>query len=93
MARRTGFSRSDDLAHDDVLAYALALMRLRDSAHAAGLARLVRACDALAVTVAQLIEHGAAARCEHCDTLTRFAAHARAMVRMPAGIETASLAH
>lgn len=84
VAARPAFSQPDALVQDDVLAYALVLMRLRDSAHAAGLVRLTQACDALSVTVARLIENCTSARCDQCGALTRFVAHARAMLQMPA---------
>ena len=84
VAARPAFARPEGLTQDDVLAYALALMRLRDSAHATGRTRLTHACDALSVTVARLIDHCASARCDQCVALTRFVAHARAMLQMPA---------
>ena len=84
VAEHPAFARPDGLTQDDVLTYALALMHLRDSAHAAGRTRLTQACDALSVTVARLIDHCASARHDQCVALTRFVAHARAMLRMPA---------
>lgn len=68
------------------MAYALALMRLRECAGAAGFERLTNACDALAVTVAGLIEDRHCARRDTCETLTRFVSHAQAMIEMSAGV-------
>ena len=79
------FSHSNALTQDDILAYALALMRLRECASAAGFERLTNACDALAVTVARLIEDRNCASREKCETLTRFVAHAQAMIQMSIG--------
>jgi hypothetical protein len=84
VAARPAFARPEGLTQDAVLAYALALMQLRDSAYATGRTRLTQACDALSVTVARLIDHCASARCDQCAALTRFVAHARAMLLMPA---------
>jgi hypothetical protein len=84
VAAHPAFARPEGLTQDEVLAYALALMHLRDSAHAAGRSRLTQACDALSVTVARLIDHCASARRDQCVALTRFVAHARAMLLMPA---------
>lgn len=81
---RPAFAETDRLAPDDVLAYALALMRLRESAEESGRVRLTQACDALSVTVARLIDRCDAARCDQCAGLTRFVAHARAMLHLPA---------
>lgn len=76
------FSQPDALTQDRITAYALALMCLREHASAAGLDRLTRACDALAVTVARLIEDRSRACRNQCESLKRFVAHAQAMVRM-----------
>lgn len=84
VAAGSAFAQPEALTQDEVLAYALALMQLRDSAHAAGRTRLTQACDALSVTVARLIDQCASARCDSCGTLTRFVVHARAMLQMPA---------
>jgi hypothetical protein len=78
------FSQPDALTQDRITAYALALMSLREHASAAGLDRLTRACDALAVTVARLIEDRSCACRTHCETLKRFVAHAQEMVWMAA---------
>jgi hypothetical protein len=78
----TCFNAPDALTPERITAYALALIRLRDCACTAGLERLMNACDAIAVTVAQLIEdHGNACR-EVCVTLTRFVVHAEDMLRL-----------
>jgi hypothetical protein len=78
------FSHPDALDQDSITAYALALMRLRECACAAGLERLTKACDALAVTVAQLIEDKKCACRDKCAALTRFVAHAHAMIQLSA---------
>lgn len=76
------FTRPDTLTPDRITAYALALMRLRECASAAGFGRLMNACDALAVTVSRLIEDQGCACREKCAALTRFVVHAQAMIRM-----------
>src|SRR5512143_3747546 len=63
------FTQPDTLTEDRITAYALALMRLRECASAAGLERLMNACDALAVTVARLIEDRSCACREKCAAL------------------------
>jgi hypothetical protein len=75
----------DSLTRDGITAYALALMRLRECASGAGFERLMNACDALAVTVSRLIEDQNCARHDQCEALTRFVAHAQAMIRMSPG--------
>lgn len=80
------FSHPGGLTEDSITAYALALMQLRECACAAGLGRLTKACDALAVTVARLIEDKNCTCSRQCEALTRFVAHARAMLQM--GAET-----
>lgn len=82
IASRPAFGQRGALTQDDVFAYAMALMHLREAASAAGCARLTKACDALAVTVARLIENCTAARCDQCTALRQFVAHARAMIEM-----------
>ena len=82
------FSHPDALTEDSIMAYALALMRLRECASAAGFERLTNACDALAVTVARLIEDKNCASPEKCEALKRFVAHAQAMIQMSAGNST-----
>lgn len=79
------FTHPDTMTEDRITAYALALMRLRECASAAGFERLMNACDALAVTVSRLIEDRRCACREKCETLTRFVAHAEAMIRMSTG--------
>lgn len=74
--------RPDTLTPDGITAYALALLRLRECASAAGVDRLTNACDALAVTVSRLIEDKNCASSDKCESLTRFVAHARAMIQM-----------
>ena len=76
------FDHPDTLTQDDITAYALALLRLRECANAAGFVRLTNACDALAVTVSRLIEDRNCASPEKCEALTRFIAHAWAMIQM-----------
>lgn len=78
------FSQPGALTEDSITAYALALMQLRECACAAGLGRLTKACDALAVTVARLIEDKNCTCNRQCEALTRFVAHARAMLQMSA---------
>jgi hypothetical protein len=79
------FTHPDTMTEDRITAYALALMRLRECASAAGFERLMNACDALAVTVSRLIEDRRCACREKCETLVRFVVHAEAMIRMSAG--------
>lgn len=79
------YSHPDALTQDAVTTYALALMQLRECACAAGLDRLTIACDALAVTVARLIEDKNCACRVKCEALTRFVAHAHAMIQLSAG--------
>lgn len=76
------FRRPDALTPERINAYAFALMRLRDCACAAGLQRLMNACDALAVTVARLIDNHDEACRERCEALARFVVHAEQMIRM-----------
>jgi hypothetical protein len=76
------FSDPDALTEDAITAYALALMRLRECACAAALERLTKACDALAVTVARLIEDKSCACRDNCTALRRFVAHAHAMLQL-----------
>jgi hypothetical protein len=75
----------DTLTEGRITAYALALMRLRECASAAGFERLMHACDALAVTVSRLIEDRSCACSQKCEALTRFVVHAQAMIQMSAG--------
>lgn len=84
IAERPSFDLAGAPGEGDVLAYALALMRLRESAHAAGRTRLMLACDALSVTVARLLERCNQAHCEQCAALRRFIVHAQAMLHLPA---------
>ena len=76
------FTNPDTLNQDGITAYALALIRLRECASAAGLERLMNACDALAVTVSSLIEDQSGGCRGKCEALTRFVAHAKAMIQM-----------
>lgn len=76
------FANPEALTQGRITAYALALIRLRECAGAAGLERLMNACDALAVTVSLLIEDRSRACSGKCAALTRFIAHARAMIQM-----------
>jgi hypothetical protein len=76
------FIQPENLTEDRITAYALALMRLRECASAAGIERLENACDALAVTVSRLIEDRGCACREKGEALTRFVAHAKAMIQM-----------
>ena len=76
------FANPEALTQGRIMAYALALMRLRECAGAAGLERLMKACDALAVTVSLLIEDRSRACSGKCAALARFVAHARAMIQM-----------
>ncbi|MFN3751463.1 MAG: hypothetical protein ACK4SR_08820 [Thiobacillus sp.] len=81
---RPEFARPEAVTWDGIVDYALALMRVRDCAAAAGFERLTQACDALALTVSRLIDER---RCTSADTLLtlkRFVAHARAMLPPPA---------
>jgi hypothetical protein len=74
------FTHPDNLTQDVILAYALALLSVRECAGIAGKERLMNACDALAVTVSRLIEDRASASHAKCEALTQFVAHARAMI-------------
>jgi len=76
------FTQPDTLTQDRITAYALAPMWLRERASAAAFERLMNACDALAVTVSRLIEDRSCACREKCEALTRFVAHAQAMIEM-----------
>lgn len=76
------FTEPENLTEERIAAYALALMRLRECASAAGLGRLVNACDALAVTVSRLIDDRGCACREKCEALRRFVGHAKAMIQM-----------
>lgn len=78
------FDHPDALTQDNITAYALALVRLRECASMAGFERLTNACDALAVTVSRLIEDRNCASSERCAALRRFVVHAQAMIQMPA---------
>jgi hypothetical protein len=72
----------DTLTQDSITTYALALIRLRECAGAAGLERLRNACDALAVTVSRLIDDPDCANSEKCASLKRFIVHAQAMIQL-----------
>jgi len=74
------FAHPGALDQDGVHAYALALMQLRERANAAGCVRLTDACDALAVTVAELIERRAPGHPGRWESLKQFVVHARAMI-------------
>jgi hypothetical protein len=76
------FSRPESLTQDKIMAYALALVRLRECAGTAGFERLMNACDALAVTVSRLIEDKSCACSGKCAALTQFIVHAQAMIQM-----------
>lgn len=82
LVSRQCLTHPDTLTQDRITAYALALMRLRECASAAGLERLTKACDALAVTVSRLIEDKSCACSQKCEALTRFVVHAPAMIQM-----------
>ena len=60
--------------------YAMALMRLRDNAEAAGLGRLIAACDALSPVLAKLMEAQDPANRADCEALTGFALDALDML-------------
>jgi hypothetical protein len=74
------FSNPAELTHDNITRYALALMRVRECAIDAGMTRLTDACDALAVTVSQLIDDETCANERKCEALTRFVVHAQVMI-------------
>lgn len=84
MVARSSFADSGIPGQEEILGYALALMRLRESASAVGCARLADACDALAVTVARLIDRRGPGHRDPCAALRHFASHARAMVELEA---------
>jgi DNA-binding Xre family transcriptional regulator len=75
----------DALTADGITSYALALLNLRESAGAARFDRLIKACDALAVTVSRLIEDKSCANPDSCEALARFTKHAREMIQLHAG--------
>ncbi len=77
-----GIAAHPERLRHDITAYALALLQLRESSAMAGMERLTNACDALAITVSRLIDDGSRATQAQCEALTRFAAHARAMIAM-----------
>lgn len=81
------FTQPENLTEDQITAYALALMHLRECASIAGLGRLANACDALAVTVSRLIEDRGSACHEKCEALTRFVMHAKSMIQMSVDYE------
>ncbi|MEW6416254.1 MAG: hypothetical protein AB1482_13490 [Pseudomonadota bacterium] len=84
VAARPEFAHPESVTWDSIVDYALALIRVRDSAAAAGYERLTQACDALALTVSRLLDEH---RCTSPDallSLKRFVAHARAMLPLPA---------
>lgn len=70
----------DKLTQERIMAYALALIKLRECAGIAGMDRLMNACDALAVTVSRLLDDRTSASHAKCEAMTRFVAHARAMI-------------
>jgi hypothetical protein len=72
----------DTLTQSTITTYALALIRLRECASAAGFARLMNACDALAVTVSRLIDDPDGVNREKCAALKRFIVHAQAMIQI-----------
>lgn len=74
------FAHPGALDQDGIHAYALALMQLRERANTAGCVRLTDACDALAVTVAELIERRAPGHPGRWESLQQFVVHARAMI-------------
>lgn len=76
------FKTPDTLTHEAITIYALALIRLRECASAAGFERLMNACDALAVTVSRLIDDRSCACRDKCEALTRFVVHAEAMIQL-----------
>lgn len=78
------FTHPDHLTQDTILAYALALLRVRECAGRAGMGRLMNACDALAVTVSRLIEDRTSASQAKCETLRQFVVHAREMIHTSA---------
>jgi hypothetical protein len=84
------FDHPDRLTQDGITAYALALLQLRECASEAGFVRLTNACDALAVTVSRLIEDKNCASLDKCEALTRFIAHAWAMIQMYVDSNTAA---
>jgi hypothetical protein len=78
-------SHPDSFSEAKITAYALALIQLRECAGAAGIGRLMNACDALAVTVSRLIDDPGCASSEKCAALKRFVVHAQEMIQMATG--------
>lgn len=84
-----GFAHPAALTWDGITDYALALIRLRECACAAGFERLAQACDALALTVSRLIDERRCGCHDQLQALKRFVTHARAMIPAPAPAPTA----
>ncbi len=80
IASEDSFSGPGYLTQDGIMRYAMTLMRLRDNAEAAGLGRLMEACDALSPVLAKLIEAQDPADRADCEALTGFALDALDML-------------
>src|SRR5512139_3444848 len=80
IASEDSFSDPGRLTQDGIMRYAMTLMRLRDNAEAAGLGRLVEACDALSPVLAKLMEAQDPANRADCEALTGFALDALDMM-------------
>jgi hypothetical protein len=78
------FAHPDTLTQNEVLTYALALLRVRECAGMAGMERLMNACDAIAITVSRLIDDLTSANQTKCEALTRFVVYAREMILISA---------
>src|SRR5512139_200576 len=80
IASEDSFSDPGRLTQDGIMRYAMTLMRLRDNAEAAGLGRLMEACDALSPVLAKLMEAQDPADRADCEALTGFALEALDMM-------------
>src|SRR5512139_3056684 len=80
IASEDSFSDPGRLTQDGIMRYAMTLMRLRDNAEAAGLGRLMEACDALSPVLAKLMEAQDPADRADCEALTGFALDALDML-------------
>src|SRR5512139_1723798 len=80
IASEDSFSDPGRLTEDGIMRYAMTLMRLRDNAEAAGLGRLMEACDALSPVLDKLMEAQDPADRADCEALTGFALDALDML-------------
>lgn len=84
-AARLDFTRTDCVSQDRckeaLKRYALSLIRLRECAQAAHLNRLTRACDAMAITLSNILDQPVnRIGWRDCHALSLFVTHARTML-------------